>query len=195
MDAFNQNGGTLTYQGNYGSELTFAPAVDGVVDFNGYNQTVKIWLQNVTGTLTLRNGTITKTDDCIDGAYGYADGFSGTVIMENMNVNGILWTDSHPFIIRSGDYNVIRNMKMNMINTAGSGTVTIEGGRFKKFYDYTSSGWTIGTYIISGGKFAFNPTASGSNYSAANTTIAAGYSVKNNTDSDSSTYPYIVTAD
>ncbi|MBO4595717.1 MAG: leucine-rich repeat protein [Bacteroidales bacterium] len=195
LDAFNQNGGTLTYQGNYGSELTFAPAVDGIVDFNGYNQTVKIWLQNVAGTLTLRNGTITKTDDCIDGAYGFADGFSGTVIMENMNVNGILWTDSHPFIIRSGDYNVIRNMKMNMINTAGSGTVTIEGGRFKKFYDYTSSGWTIGTYIISGGKFAFNPTASASNYSAANTTIATGYSVKDNTDSDSGTYPYIVTAD
>ena len=172
--------------------MTFAPAVAGVVDFNGYNQTAKIWLQNTTGTLTLRNGTLTPTGDCIDGANGFSDGFGGTVIMENMTVNGTLWTDSHPFIIRSGDYKELRNMKKTSVTSEGSGTILIEGGRFRKFYDYTTSGWTLGTYIISGGKFAFDPTVAMSGYSAANTTIASGYSVQDNTDSDSGTYPYKV---
>lgn len=192
VDAFNQNGGILTYQSNYSYEMTFAPTVDGVVDFNGYNQTAKIWLQNTTGTLTLRNGTLTPTGDCIDGANGFSDGFGGTVIMENMTVNGTLWTDSHPFIIRSGDYKELRNMKKTSVTSEGSGTIVIEGGRFRKFYDYTTSGWTLGTYTISGGKFAFNPTVAASGYSAANTVIATGYSVQANTDSDSGTYPYKV---
>ena len=120
---------------------------------------------------------------------GFNDGYGGTIILENMTVKGILWTDSHPFIIRSGDYNQLRNMKRTSVTSAGSGTITIEGGSFKSFYNYSSSGWTYGDYILSGGKYAFNPTE------ATNVTIASGCHVAPNTGSDSGTYPYAVEAD
>ena len=111
------------------------------------------------------------------------------MILENITVNGILWTDSHPFVIRSGNYNQIRNMKKNTVTSDGSGTVTIEGGTFKSFYNYNASGWAYGDYYISGGKFAFDPEK------ATNVTIVSGYHVEDNTDGDSATFPYKVVAD
>ena len=101
-------------------------------------------------------------------------------------MKGKLWTDSHPFIIRSGDYNILCNMKKTSVTSEGSGTITIEGGRFKSISDYAPSGWTNGDYYISGGKFAFDPSK------ATNVTIPNGYKVKTNPDSDSGTYPFIV---
>lgn len=188
VNAFNENGGTLTFLANNTSELIFS-GTSGIIDMNGHTQNKVFWMQNDSGSITIRNGTFTQTGDCFDGKTGFNDGYGGTVILENMTVNGTLWTDSHPFVIRSGDYNQIRNMKKNSVISAGSGTVTIEGGRFKSFYNYSNSGWTYGDYYISGGKFAFNPT------SATNVTIVSGYHVESNTDSDSSTYPYRVVAD
>lgn len=185
VNAFNENGGTLTFQADNTIELTFS-GTSGIVDMNGHTQNKVFWMQNDSGTITIRNGTFTQTSDCFDGKAYFNDGYGGTVILENMTVNGILWTDSHPFIIRSGDYKQINNMKKNTVTSAGSGTVTIEGGRFKSFYNYSATGWTYGDYYISGGKFAFNPT------SATNVTIASGYKVVENTDSDSATYPYQV---
>ncbi|MBO4843977.1 MAG: leucine-rich repeat domain-containing protein [Bacteroidales bacterium] len=187
VNAFSENGGTLTFLEDITRELTFTGNATGVVDMNGHSTNKVFWMQNTErGTITIRNGTFTQTGDCFDGKTGFSDGYGGTIILENMTVKGTLWTDSHPFIIRSGDYNQLRNMKKNDVTSAGSGTITIEGGRFKSFYNYTTSGWTLGSYTISGGKFAFDPTT------ATNVTIAEGYSVQTNTDSDSSTYPYIV---
>ena len=80
-------------------------------------------------------------------------------------------------------------MKKNDVTSDGSGTVTIEGGTFKSFYNYSSSGWTYGNYYISGGKFAFDPTG------ATNVTIVSGYHVEANTGDDSATFPYKVVAD
>ena len=184
--AFNAGGGTLTYNQDNSTEVTFS-ATSGTVDMNGYSQKAKIWINNASGTLTIMNGVLTPTGDCIDGEYGFNHGFGGTVILENMTVKGILWTDSHNFIINSGEYNQIRNMKRNEIDN--SGTVTITGGKFNQFYHYGSGGWSEGTYYISGGKFKFDPTTLGSNF---NVVIADGYSVQDNPDSDSSTYGKIV---
>lgn len=188
VNAFNENGGTLTFLANNTSELIFS-GTSGIIDMNGHTQNKVFWMQNDSGSITIRNGTFTQTGDCFDGKTGFNDGYGGTVILENITVNGILWTDSHPFVIRSGDYKQINNMKKNDVTSVGSGTVTIEGGRFKTFYNKSQSGWSYGDYYISGGKFAFNPT------SATNVTIASGYHVDSNTDSDSSTYPFIVVAD
>ncbi|MBR3562357.1 MAG: leucine-rich repeat domain-containing protein [Bacteroidales bacterium] len=189
INALCDNGGTLTFLADNTSELTFTGTATGVIDMNGHSQNKVFWMQNTGGSITIRNGTFTQTGDCFDGKTGFADGYGGTVILENMTVKGTLWTDSHPYIIRSGDYKQIRNMKKNDVTSPGSGTVTIEGGRFQSFYNYSSSGWTYGDYYISGGKFAFDPAA------ATNVTITSGYHVEANTDDDSATYPYKVAAD
>ena len=189
LNALAENGGTLTFLADNTGELTFTGEADGIVDMDGHSQNRVFWMQNTGGSITIRNGTFTQTGDCFDGKTGFNDGYGGTVILENMTVKGILWTDSHPYIIRSGDYNQVRNMKKTSVTSPGSGTVTIEGGRFKSFYNYSSSGWTYGDYIISGGKFAFDPS------NATNATIVSGYHVASNTDSDSATYPYAVLAD
>lgn len=189
INALCENGGTLTFLADNTTELVFSGTADGVVDMNGHTQNRVFWMQNTEGSITIRNGTFIQTGDCFDGKTGFSDGYGGTVILENMTVNGILWTDSHPFIIRSGDYKELRNMRKNTVTSTGSGTITIEGGRFKSFYNYNYSGWTLGDYYISGGKFAFDPT------SGTNVTIVSGYHVESNPDADSSTYPYRVVAD
>lgn len=189
-NAFSENGGTLTFLEDITAELTFTGSATGVIDMNGHSTNKVFWMQNTEGgSITIRNGSFTQTGDCFDGKTGFNDGYGGTVILENMTVNGTLWTDSHPFIIRSGDYNQLRNMKKTSVTSAGSGTITIEGGRFKSFYNYSTSGWTYGDYTISGGKFAFDPQT------GTNVTIATGYHVEANPDSDSTTYPYRVVAD
>ena len=188
LNAFSDNGGTLTFLADNTSELTFTGSANGIVDMNGHTQNKVFWMQNTGGSITIRNGSFTQTGDCFDGKTGFADGYGGTVILENMTVKGTLWTDSHPYIIRSGDYNQIRNMRKNDVSSDGSGTVTIEGGRFQSFYNYSSSGWSYGDYIISGGKFAFDPST------ATNVTIVSGYSVVANIGEDSATYPYQVVA-
>ena len=189
LNALGESGGTLTFLADNTSELTFTGTATGVVDMNGHTQNKVFWMQNTGGSITIRNGTFTQTGDCFDGKTGFSDGYGGTVILENMTVKGTLWTDSHPYIIRSGDYKQIRNMKKNDVTSPGSGTVTIEGGRFQSFYNYSSSGWTYGDYYISGGKFAFDPTG------ATNVTITSGYHAEANTDDDNATYPYRVVAD
>ena len=188
-NAFSENGGTLTFLEDITSELTFTGSATGVIDMNGHSTNKVFWMQNTGGTITIRNGTFSQTGDCFDGKTGFNDGYGGTIILENMTVKGILWTDSHPYIIRCGDYNVLRNMKKTSVTSAGSGTITIEGGSFKSFSNYSYSGWTYGDYILSGGKYAFNPTT------ATNVTIVSGYHVESNTGSDSGTYPYIIVAD
>lgn len=187
ISAFNTSGGTLTYAADYSSEITFNNAVDGIVDMAGNNQGGKLWLQNNTGTITMRNGTCTQTGDCFDGKSGFSDGYTGKVILENMTVCGILWTDSHPFEIRSGNYNIVRNMYFNSIDRSlypDNGTITITGGSFQNFEDYHVSGWSYGDYIISGGTFAFDPRTK------TNVTIVSGYHVE-----QVSTTEYRVVAD
>lgn len=189
INAFNADGGTLTYYSDYTAQPVFSCESGGIVDMAGNTQSAVIWMRNNTGDITLRNGVCSNTGDCFDGYTGFNDGYTGKVILENMTVLGILWTDSHPFEIRSGDYNKVRNMYKTSISRddyPNNGSITITGGSFKDFQDYVTSGWACGNYYISGGKFAFDPTTK------TNVTILPGYSVQSNPGPDSATYPYIV---
>lgn len=160
----------------FGFTLTRA---NGIVDFNGHSLT-ELWLQNnVEGeSITLQNGTIGTNP--IDGASGTSTFFKGTVIMENMTVNGRIYTDGHAFIINSGTYN-----QKICCDTYSDypGTTTIYGGYFTEL-GFNSG--PQGTYILYGGKYQTRPEDSW---------CATGYSVKSNTDPDSGTYPWIVSAD
>lgn len=185
LSAFNAKGsGTLTWSENTSYSKTIT-AENGTMDLNGYSHNGCFFIQNHSGTLTLRNGTFSSTGDCFDGKSGFSDSFAGKIILENLTVNGILWTDGHEYEIRSGTYNQIRNSYMN----SDPGLVTIKGGSFKKqlYFDTgLNAGWTRGRFVVEGGKFAYDPTL------GENVTIADGKTVKANTDADAATYPFIV---
>lgn len=182
LAAFNAKGnGTLTWDANASWDKTFT-AENGTLNLNGHTHSGCFYLQNQSGTITICNGTISGTD----GASGFNDSFGGKIILENLTITGTLWTDGHEFEIRSGTYGQINNTILNSAPT--SGLITIKGGFFKNQFNHNpSSGWSKGSFLIEGGKFKYDPTAS--SYPV---TIAAGKSVQTNTDSDAATYPYVV---
>lgn len=160
---------------------------NGIIDLNGYTLG-KIYLTNNTlnQSITLKNGTVkgdSYYDNAIDGYAGWNDFYSGTIILENLTVQQGIYTDGHEYIIRSGNYQNIYHC------TKGScpGKLVIYGGYFNKTIQKAlpSSNAVFGTYELYGGKYAVRPNDSW---------CASGYSVKSNTDSDSGTYPWIVSA-
>ena len=71
--------------------------------------------------------------------------------------------------------------------TSDPAIATVEGGEVVAHEE--------GEVTIYGGKFAFNPATTAGYMGRSKITIPAGYSVKENTDSDKDNYPYIVTGD
>lgn len=186
LSAFNaDDGATLVWTDNTSSSKTFT-AENGVLDLNGYSHNGCFFIQNNDGgTIIVRNGTMSSTGDCFDGTPGYGSSFGGKIILENLTVNGVLWTDGHEFEIRSGTYNTIHNM----YKTGSPGLVTIKGGFFNlQPVAFSYSGWNKGNYVIEGGKFKVDPRL------GENITIAAGYEVISNPDDDAATYPFKVVA-
>jgi hypothetical protein len=159
---------------------------NGIIDLNGHILG-KIYLTNNTlnQSITLKNGTVrgdSRYDNAIDGVGGWTDFYYGTVILEDLTVQQGIYTDGHEYIIRSGNYQTIYHGK------SGScpGKLVIYGGYFNKTIEGPLQGAAVrGTYELYGGKYAVRPNDSW---------CASGYSVKSNTDSDSGTYPWIVSA-
>ena len=159
---------------------------DGVIDFDGHTVTHMFLQNNVTGKkLTLMNGTVVGDASwhiALDTKTEFNDFYKGTVTLDNMTVPGNIFIDGHLYIIMSGTYHKI----FNYTGDGCPGKLIIYGGYFADNiheYEGTSS---PGTYELYGGKYAIRPEDSW---------CASGYSVKSNTDDDSSTYPYIVSAD
>ena len=155
------------------------------IDLNGFTAGTIMTPNNKYGyPLTIKNGTLSG----VDGAGGWGDWFSGTLIFENVTMTNTLWSDGHDVIIKSGTYAVVNNYKKG--DTPG--TVTIYDGKFMTFNnrqsDANTAGATNGTYTIYGGKYHFDPRT----ITAYTVVIPAGYAVQSNTDSDSGTYPWKV---
>ena len=177
---------------------------DGIIDLGGYSlyiwagiYTKGLWLQNdVAGkSITVRNGTLSRMLDGGDDTRC----FKGTVIVEDLTFDGHIFTDGHPYQLSN----------VSFINDCGTSrfenyyyytydqtphTVVINSGKYNCTFFYGGdsgygSSWIKGNFTIYGGKFRDNVGA------IANITIPSGYSMKSNTDSDSATYPYIVSAD
>ena len=172
----------LKFTGNVSNNLTLTRA-EGEIDLNGYSANILYTQNNQYGySLTIKNGSIYG----VDGAGGWDDWFSGTLIFENITMTSeALWTDGHDVIIKSGTYSAVQNYKRG--DTPG--TVTIYGGNISAFNTTGVSAPTYhGTYTLYGGKYAFDPRG----ITAYTVIIPTGYAVQDNTDSDSGTYPWKV---
>ena len=172
---------------NISSSFTITRA-DGTIDLGGNTISSDIFIQNnVAGeVLTIRNGTISGG---IDGKGGQYDYYAGTVILEDLIVTSTIWNDGHAYIINSGTYNQIELKK----NASTPGTMTINGGFFGDIYRYVDryGGGDDGcAYILYGGKYKNKNSTN-----KLDDWCASGYSVKSNTDGDSATYPFVVSAD
>ncbi len=159
---------------------------DGVIDFDGHTVTHMFLQNNVTGkNLTLMNGTVVGDASwhiALDTKTEFSDFYKGTVTLDNMTVPGNIFVDGHLYIIMSGTYHKI----FNYTGDGCPGKLIIYGGYFAdNIHEYVENS-SAGTYELYGGKYAIRPEDSW---------CASGYSVKSNTDDDSSTYPYIVSAD
>ena len=162
---------------------------DGIIDFNGNTVSGNMFLQNNEAgkAVTLKNGTLSAD---LDGKAEWNDWYDGIVILENMTITGNIFTDGHAYEFISGNYS--GNIQ-NYVADGKPGTVVIRDGFFRGSYEtYGDHGnknnCNKGSYTLYGGKYAISPTN-------ANQVCASGYSVKENTGSDSSTYPYIVSED
>ncbi len=160
---------------------------NGIVDLNRYTL-YHINLRNdfVGQSVTIKNGTISGDsyyDNAIDGMGGWVDFFKGTVILENLTVQNGIYTDGHEYIIQSGNYQTIFHGTSN----GCPGKLIIHGGYFNKTIQGRLQGSAVvGTYELYGGKYAVRPEDSW---------CASAYSVKENTDDDRATYPWIVSKD
>ena len=155
---------------------------NGILDLNGHTLSALDVRNNVEGqSITIKNGTVSGDGDvAIDGHPDWADFYQGTVILEDLTVNKMIFVDGHQYIINSGTY----NEKIFNVTTSGyPGKLVINGGKFLLSIHGEYSGVTYGTYELRGGKYAIRPEDSW---------CASGYSVKENTDDDSATYPWIV---
>ncbi|MBR0240806.1 MAG: Ig-like domain-containing protein [Bacteroidales bacterium] len=156
---------------------------DGIVDFNGHSVDY-LYLQNdvLNKSITLKKGVVKLR---VDGEDAWFDVFKGTVILEDMTFENEFYTDGHHIEIKSGTYHRICTFKKD----DAPGDVVIYGGKFGPHFDDNPDVLDRkGSFLIYGGKYAFNPAV----YEGSNITIADGYSVQSNTDSDSVTYPYVV---
>ncbi|MBR1839261.1 MAG: hypothetical protein IJ782_01535 [Prevotella sp.] len=148
---------------------------DGEIELNGHT-VLGVYARNniLDKTLVIENGTVTHGIDGYDGQGTYC---YGTVMLENVDC-GNIWNDGHKYVINSGTYGLIE-----MTGEAPyPSIVNIYGGYFKNIYRRFGTA----SAILYGGKYSFRPEDSW---------CASGYSVKANTDADSATYPYKVSAD
>lgn len=157
---------------------------NGIVDLNRYTLFHINLRNNIVGqSVTIKNGTISGDsyyDNAIDGMGGWTDFFKGTVILENLTVQNGIYTDGHEYIIQSGNYQTIHHGTSN----GCPGKLIIYGGYFNKTIQGSLQGSAVvGTYELYGGKYAVRPE---------NSWCATGYCVKDNTDDDKATYPWIV---
>lgn len=155
---------------------------NGILDLNGHALSALDVRNNVEGkSITIKNGTVSGSGDvAIDGHPDWADFYKGTVILEDLTVNKMIFVDGHKYIINSGTYN---EKIFNVTKSGYPGKLIINGGKFLLSIHGEYSGVTYGTYELRGGKYAIRPEDSW---------CATGYSVKANTDDDSATYPWIV---
>lgn len=120
---------------------------EGVIDLNGHSiNYLRIQNNSLGKAITLKNGIIT---DDIDGEYDFSDYYKGTVILENMTVADQIWTDGHDYVINSGTYYELINIK----DMGAPGTVTINGGNFFRLTNDVNNG----TFYLNGGKYKQNP--------------------------------------
>ena len=148
---------------------------DGEIELNGHTVTGFYAQNNILDkTLVIMNGTVTEG---IDGKGGQGTYYYGTVMLENVDC-GTIWNDGHKYVINSGTYGLI---EMTGVSPYPS-IVNIYGGYFNRVFYYSGTA----SAILYGGKYNYRPE---------NSWCASGYSVKANTDADSATYPYIVSAD
>ena len=155
---------------------------DGTFDLNGHTISAFDIRNDDTGkSITIKNGTVSGSGDvAIDGHPDWADFYHGTVILENLTVNKMIFVDGHKYIINSGTYN---EKIFNVTTTGYPGKLIIYGGCFRQTIHGEYSNVTYGTYELYGGKYAVRPE---------NSWCATGYCVKDNTDDDKATYPWIV---
>ena len=169
----------LMIESDISANITITRA-DGTIDFGNYTLNGTLFLQNneLGQSITVKNGTISR----IDGKDGTGDLYKGTVIIENLTVTGVS-TDAHYYIIRSGT--ISGTLEQPYANSPYPALTEIFDGKFNSLVIQYGSG-TATTYRLYGGKYRNRPQDSW---------CATGYSVKSNTDPDSGTYPYIVSAD
>lgn len=155
---------------------------DGTIDFSNHSLSGALFLQNnvLNQTVTVRNGSVER----VDGKDGTGDLYNGTVIFDNMTVRGNVSTDAHHYIVQGGTYGVASShvFEQPYANAPYPALTEIYDGKFMKLAIQYGSG-TATTYRLYGGKYNNRPDDSW---------CAEGYSIRSNTDSDSGTYPWVV---
>lgn len=181
--------GDITINGE-GSVISRA---NGTLNLNGHTihwsgtNTHALFLRNnVLGeSLTIKNGTIEAP---VDGNIGWSDWYCGTVIFEDITFKREVFFDGHLCELTNVNF-AAGSMFENYTGGSGNpGLVIINSGKFNCAFHANGNYATKGLTTIYGGKFSTNPS------SIANVTIPEGYTIKSNTDSDSGTYPWIVSA-
>lgn len=166
---------------------------NGTLDLNGHTlkwdngNTHALFLQNnVLGeSLTITNGTIEAP---VDGNIGWLNWYCGTVIFEDITFKREVFFDGHLCELTNVNF-AAGSMFENYTGDSGNpGLVIINSGKFNCAFHANGNIATKGATTIYGGKFSTNPS------SIANVIIPEGYAVKSNTDSDSGTYPWVVSA-
>ena len=181
--------GDITINGE-GSVISRA---NGTLNLNGHTihwsetNTHALFLRNnVLGeSLTIKNGTIEAP---VDGNIGWSDWYCGTVIFEDITFKREVFFDGHLCELTNVNF-AAGSMFENYTGGSGNpGLVIINSGKFNCAFHANGNYATKGLTTIYGGKFSTNPS------SIANVTIPEGYTIKSNTDSDSGTYPWVVSA-
>lgn len=149
------------------SESSGSLSTSGVIfDLGGYtinNSSSGLHITNTSGTITMRNGTISAGGLDMGGSGTYA----GTVNLSNLSVTGTVQTDGHTVNIDSGTYGAVAQ--------SGSGTVTISGGTVSGNVSQAGGG----SVSISGGTAITGKvslTGSGNINISGNATIGSGIS-------------------
>lgn len=193
LDAFNNCTSGIPCW-NLDNDITYGTQIvtrqSGIINLNGHKVYNVHMRNNTLGRLVLLcNGTVTNL---LDGNVGWGAEYVGTVVLDNLKVgNGEqgVYTDGHHYVVKSGEY-------VGFSTYGKNGSVIIYGGKFGLHFDSNpDAGYNQSPVTIYGGKFAFNPATTAGYMGRSKITIPAGYSVKENTDSDKDNYPYIVTAD
>ena len=172
----------------YGTQIVTRQS--GIINLNGHKVYNVHMRNNTLGRLVLLcNGTVTNL---LDGNVGWGAEYVGTVVLDNLKVGNVeqgVYTDGHHYVVKSGEY-------VGFSTYGKNGSVIIYGGKFGLHFDSNpDADYNQSPVTIYGGKFAFNPATTAGYMGRSKITIPAGYSVKENTDSDKDNYPYIVTAD
>ena len=120
------------------------------LDMNGYSIS-ELYIQNLWGTVTVKNGHITGS---IDGASGDYTAFVGNVVLEDMIVDRSVWIDGHYYEIKSGTYNEINNHRC----ADHYGSAYISGNK-TYVNSFNNGGWDYdgGEVFLLGGTYPEDP--------------------------------------